>query len=81
MSRKEIPADRFTALLEAGAHGLAAREARAVLADVGAAAQARARAGAVLASLAPERLAVIAGGAGLLVAVGLTAWAAAGVAR
>lgn len=82
MSRTEnapqAPAGRLEALLVAGAHGQARREARRLLADPAAPPEARARAGAVLASLAPEPLAVALGVAGALGAAALTVWLAVG---
>lgn len=84
MSRKEKSAarsGRLEALLAAGAHGAAAREARAVRADEGASPDERARAAAMLASLSPDPLAVALGLLGAAGAVALAGWLAAGGAR
>lgn len=84
MSRKQkaaAPPSRLEALLASGDHRAAAREARAALADPAAAPEQRARAGAVLASLRPEPLAVVLGLLGAGAAVALTAWAALGGGR
>jgi hypothetical protein len=75
MSRKERrPArvDRIRALVEAGDHGAARAEARAVLADAGAPPEERAGAAGVLASLAPERGALVAGAVGAAAAVAIS---------
>lgn len=75
MSRKERQgprALRIRALLDAGDHGAAAGEARRLLADAAATDGERAEAGAILASLAPERGAVLAGALGLAAALALT---------
>lgn len=75
MSRKERrPArvDRIRALVDAGDHGSARVEARAVLADAGAPPEERAAAGEVLASLAPDRGALVAGAVGVATAVVLS---------
>ena len=75
MSRKERrPArvDRIRALVDAGDHGAARVEARAVLADAGAPPEERAAAGEVLASLAPDRGALVAGAVGVATAVVLS---------
>lgn len=84
MSRKErgLPQpDRLAALLASGAHADAARAARAALAEPAASPEERARAGAALASLAPEPFAVIAGLAGVALAIVLGIWVAMGGAR
>jgi hypothetical protein len=62
------------ALLDAGDHGSARDEARAVLADEAAPADECDAAAAVLASLAPERGAVIVGLAGLAIAAAVILW-------
>ncbi len=75
MSRKErrpARAERLRALVEAGDHGAARAEARAVLADGGAPPEERAAAGEVLSSLAPDRGALVAGAVGAAAAVVLT---------
>jgi hypothetical protein len=84
MSRKEkrvARSGRLEVLLAAGAHGAAARAARAVRADDGADPEERARAGAVLASLSPDPLAVALGLLGAAGAVVLAGWLASGGAR
>ena len=84
MSRKEKatarPA-RLETVLASGDHRAAALEARATLADAGASPEQRARAGAVLASLAPDPFAVALGILGALLAIALSAWLAAGGGR
>jgi hypothetical protein len=67
-------AGRLAALLEAGDHGLARREALGLLADAGAPEGDRAAAGALLESLRPERAAVLVGAGGLAAAVAVLAW-------
>jgi hypothetical protein len=76
MARKErrSGADRLRALLEAGDHRGARAEARARLSDPASAEADRAEAAAVLASLAPERGAVVAGAIGVAAAVAISAW-------
>jgi hypothetical protein len=76
MARKErrSGADRLRALLEAGDHRAARAEARARLSDPSAAEADRAEAAAVLASLAPDRGAVLAGALGVAVAAAISAW-------
>lgn len=77
MSRRERRAsgvDRIGALLEAGDHRAARAAANAVLADPSSAPEARAAAEEALASLAPERGALLAGGIGLVAAVALSAF-------
>lgn len=77
MARKDrrTPAGaRLRALLEAGDHRGARAEAHARLADPATAEPDRAEAAQVLASLAPDRGVVIAGAAGVAVALALTAW-------
>jgi hypothetical protein len=77
MARKErraAAAGRLRALLEAGDHRTARAEARARLEDPGAADADRAEAAEVLASLAPERGAVVAGILGAAAAVAIAAW-------
>ena len=84
MSRKQKAAaapSRLEALLGSGDHRAAAREARAVVADPAATQEQRAQAGAVLASLTPEPLAVAFGLVGAVAAVALAVWAALGGAR
>lgn len=76
MSRKERRAprvERVRALLEAGDHGAARAGACALLADPGAGDDERAAAAELLASLAPERGAVVAGALGVAAAVALSA--------
>ena len=76
MSRKErrgSAADRIRSLLDAGDHRAARAEARAVLADPAAPDPDRSAAAAALASLAPERGAVVAGALGAAAAVVLAA--------
>jgi len=70
--------DKMTALLSSGDHREAARVARALLADPGVSAEERARASSVMASLAPEKVASIAGILGVVVAVAITIWACLG---
>jgi hypothetical protein len=65
---------RVTALLDAGDHGRAAAEARALLADAKTPEVERAEAAVVLASLAPDRGVVLAGAMGVAVALALVAW-------
>jgi hypothetical protein len=77
MARKERRApgsERLRALLEAGDHRSAGAEARARLADASVPAAEKAEAAAVLASLAPERGAVVAGALGVATAVAVAAW-------
>lgn len=72
---------RLEALLAAGAHRAAAREARAVLADAAAAPDDRARAEASLASLAPDPVALVLGLAGVIGSLALAVWVTTGGAR
>jgi hypothetical protein len=72
---------RPESLLVSGDHGAAALAARSILADAGSPAEERARAGAVLASLSPEPLALVLGGLGVALAVALALWVALGGAR
>ncbi len=84
MSRKErarSQPDRLAALLASGAHAAAAQTARGALAEPAASPEDRARAGAVLASLAPEPLAVAAGVAGAALAGAIAIWLGLGGAR
>ncbi len=84
MSRKERARprpDRLATLLASGAHRAAGRAARGTLAEPGSTPEERARAGAVLASLAPEPMAIAAGLAGLAVAVAIGVWVGLGGAR
>lgn len=84
MSRKERARpqpDRLAALVASGAHGAAALAARGTLAEPRSTPEERARAGAVLASLAPEPLAVAAGLAGVAVAIAIGIWVGLGGAR
>lgn len=83
MSRKQKAArtDRLETLLDSGDHRAAAREARSVLADPESSQERRSRAGAVLASLAPEPLALALGLLGVAVAAALSVWTALGGAR
>jgi hypothetical protein len=72
--RKASGTGRLRALLDAGDHRRARAEARELLAAPSAGAAERAEASAVLASLAPERGAVVAGAIGVAVAAALAAW-------
>jgi hypothetical protein len=84
MSRKErtrAQPDRLAALLASGAHGAAARAARAVLAQPDAPEEERARAGTALRSLAPDPFAAVAGLAGVGVAIAIGIWLVAGAVR
>jgi hypothetical protein len=84
MSRKERNrgrTDRLAAFLESGEHRAASCLARALLAEPGTTDEERARAGAVLASLAPEPIAVVAGLAGAALALLLGIWVGLGGAR
>lgn len=65
---------RLKALLDAGDHGAAAAEARAILEDAAAGEADRADAAEVLASLAPDRGVAIAGAIAVAAAVALGAW-------
>ncbi len=71
----------MAALLAAGAHRTAAGAARAALSDPGASAEERARAQAVLSSLAPEPLAAVLGVAGATLAVAIAIWVGLGGGR
>lgn len=75
MSRKErraSRAERLRALVDAGDHGAARAEARAVLADEAATADEREAAAAALSSLSPEPGAVVAGALGVAAAIAIT---------
>lgn len=72
--RKSPGGGRLRALLEAGHHRTARAEAKALLSDPAATEAERAEAAAVLASLAPDRGVVLAGAAGVAVALALAAW-------
>jgi hypothetical protein len=77
MARKERRApgsERLRGLLEAGDHRGARAEARARLDDPSAPDAERAEAAAVLASLAPERGAVVAGVVGVALAIVIALW-------
>jgi hypothetical protein len=77
MARKEKGKGRsglLAAALAGGDHRAARAEARGLLADPAAPEAERAEAARVLASLAPERAAVLCGAASLLVAIALAAW-------
>jgi hypothetical protein len=77
MARKERRApgsERLRALLQAGDHRTARAEARARLSDPSTPEAERAEAAAVLASLAPERGAVLAGAAGVALSVAVALW-------
>ena len=77
MARKEkrtSGTDRLRGLLEAGDHRAARAEARARLAEPGAAEADRAEAAAVLASLAPDRGVALAGAIGVAVAIAIAVW-------
>jgi hypothetical protein len=77
MARKERRSpgsERLRALLEAGDHRTAGAEARARLADASASDVEKAEAAAVLASLAPDRGAVVAGALGVATAIAVAAW-------
>jgi hypothetical protein len=71
--RKGAGADRLQALLDAGDHRAARAEALAVLRE-GAGDPERQRAPAVLASLSPDRSAVVAGALGVAAAIAVAAW-------
>ena len=78
MSRKErrTPrAERIRGLLDAGDHGAAREQARAVLEDESAPAEEREAAAAALSSLSPEPGAVAAGAVGVAVAIAILATA------
>jgi hypothetical protein len=84
MSRKERAGarpERLEVLLSSGAHAAARREATAALLDPEAPPQRRERAGAVLAALAPEPGALLAGLAGVVIALGVAGWILLGGAR
>ncbi len=72
--RRNAGGSRLRALLDAGDHRTARAEARAKLGDPAASETEREEAGAVLASLAPDRGIVAAGLVGVAVALGLIAW-------
>jgi hypothetical protein len=77
MARKERRGgggERLRALLQAGDHRAARAEARARLSDPAAPDADRAEVSAVLASLGPERGAVVAGALGVAAAVAISAW-------
>jgi hypothetical protein len=77
MARKErrTPgSERLRALLQAGDHRTARAEARARLADPSVPEVERAEAEAVLASLAPDRGAVLAGAIGVALSVAVALW-------
>jgi hypothetical protein len=71
--RRPPRAERIQGLVEAGDHGAARAEARAVLADPGAPERERAAAAEALASLAPDRGVVAAGAIGVAVALAVAA--------
>ncbi|HET6410620.1 MAG TPA: hypothetical protein VFG53_01080 [Anaeromyxobacter sp.] len=84
MSRKEKTRprlDKLAALLLSGDHREATRIARAWLADPARAGEERTRASAVLASLAPEPSAAIAGAVGVVAALAIGIWACLGGGR
>jgi len=84
MSRKERAGarpERLAELLSSGAHAAARREAAAALSDPEAPPQRKERARAVLAALAPERGALLAGLAGVAMALALAGWVLLGGAR
>jgi hypothetical protein len=72
--RPKATAVRVEALLQGGDHRAARVEARARLADAAASEADRAEAAAALASLAPDRGAVVAGVVGIAVAIAVAAW-------
>lgn len=65
---------RLTALLDAGDHGAARRLAAVVLADPATAGDERERAEEIRARTAPHRAVTVAGIAGAVAALALTAW-------
>jgi hypothetical protein len=76
MSRKErraSRAERLQALLDAGDHGAARAEARALLADGAASPEESRAAAAMLSSLSPEPGAVVAGAIGVAACLALAA--------
>jgi hypothetical protein len=79
MARKERAkggrVERLEALVRGGDHGAARAEARSLLASPDASETERAAAAAVLAGLAPERGVVLAGAAGVALALVVLAWA------
>jgi len=84
MSRKEKTRprqDKLAALLLSGDHREATRIARARLADPARAGEERTRASAVLASLAPEPAAAIAGAVGVVAALAIGIWTCLGGGR
>jgi len=77
MARKEKGRGRtevLAAALAGGDHRGARAEARRVLGDAAASEAERAEAARVLALLAPERAAAVAGGLAVVAALGLAAW-------
>ena len=77
MARKEKPRgrpDRLAALVAAGDHGGARAEARATLEDAAATEADRAAAARLLASLRPERAAVVSAALAAALAVALAVW-------
>jgi len=84
MSRKERAGarpERLAELLSSGAHATARREAAATLSDPDAPSQRRERPRAVLAALAPEPGALLAGLLGVVIALALVGWVLLGGAR
>jgi uncharacterized protein (DUF2336 family) len=78
-ARKERgPGERLATLLEAGDHGAARREARALLGDPATDEAGRREAAAVLANLEPEPGAVAVGLAGVLLGAVILGWLLAG---
>jgi hypothetical protein len=79
MARKERAkggrVERLEALVLGGDHGAARAEARSILAREEASETERSAAAAVLAGLAPERGVVLAGAAGVALALVVLAWA------
>ena len=73
--------DRIAALLAAGDHRAARQAAGAVLADAAASGEDRVSAAAALASLAPERSAVVAGCVAVALAVAVALWTVLGGGR
>jgi hypothetical protein len=73
-ARKDEVGARLGPLLELGDHGRAAAEARRLAVDPAAPAAGRQEALAVLASLRPERGALVVGAVGLALALAITGW-------
>jgi hypothetical protein len=80
MSRSRLPpgAERIRALLDAGDHAAARAAAFALLADAEAGTEEREHAAATLASLSPERGALVASAIGVAIAIAVAILLAAG---